>query len=494
MTTNPADILSKELRMKRMDLKLYKHPFKVLYLAAVVTIRFIHVVIVSLLTHPAFYAGFLPLCAILFASSHVDGPHIPYLSDFVHNIEYAVWWVGLGVLSSVGLGTGMHSGLLFLFPHIYFITSSSENCNHLDFDSRSNMWAGHMDPGMHFKCLSPPADASEFTTNVTFWGVFAKAAPAAFLWGLGTALGELPPYAASYTAAKARLADPEFEEIENEIKEKGENAMVMMKKWMIDFLQNHGWWGVFLMAAWPNAMFDLCGMCCGHFLMPFWSFFSAVAIGKGLVKVAYQLATIVLVFSKLFDEIRINILVAPLKFAPLANSFARLGWTPEKASKYFDSKIDALRTGGKSASANSTSEIATSSSWQLPTLGELFGYCVFVLIAVFLVSCIEQMAQARQKEIDEEILNKLIDGNTRNEKEVASATESKAAVFDNSPIKSTTSANTTDSITATSVISSSVKKDANNTSTRRSRSKSASGGRSRTQNNGGRSVSAVRRK
>jgi hypothetical protein len=31
---------------------------------------------------------------------------------------YVVWWVGLGVLSSIGLGTGMHSGLLFLFPHM----------------------------------------------------------------------------------------------------------------------------------------------------------------------------------------------------------------------------------------------------------------------------------------------------------------------------------------------------------------------------------------
>lgn len=32
--------------------------------------------------------------------------------------EYGLWWVGLGVLSSIGLGTGMHSGLLFLFPHM----------------------------------------------------------------------------------------------------------------------------------------------------------------------------------------------------------------------------------------------------------------------------------------------------------------------------------------------------------------------------------------
>ncbi len=33
-------------------------------------------------------------------------------------MQYVVWWVGLGVLSSIGLGTGMHSGLLFLFPHM----------------------------------------------------------------------------------------------------------------------------------------------------------------------------------------------------------------------------------------------------------------------------------------------------------------------------------------------------------------------------------------
>ena len=32
--------------------------------------------------------------------------------------RYVVWWVGLGVLSSIGLGTGMQSGVLFLFPHM----------------------------------------------------------------------------------------------------------------------------------------------------------------------------------------------------------------------------------------------------------------------------------------------------------------------------------------------------------------------------------------
>ena len=47
----------------------------------------------------------------------------------------------------------------------------------------------------------------------------------------------------------------------------------------------HGFWGIFLLAAWPNALFDLCGICCGHFLMPFWEFIGATMAGKALVKV-----------------------------------------------------------------------------------------------------------------------------------------------------------------------------------------------------------------
>ena len=62
----------------------------------------------------------------------------PQLEDAEMTVGYAVWWIGLGVLSSIGLGTGMHSGLLFLFPHmlkVHLTTSevfllSSIRCKH----------------------------------------------------------------------------------------------------------------------------------------------------------------------------------------------------------------------------------------------------------------------------------------------------------------------------------------------------------------------------
>ncbi len=47
-------------------------------------------------------------------SGAAEGP----LAEAEEWVEFAVWWLGLGVLSSIGLGTGMHSGLLFLFPHM----------------------------------------------------------------------------------------------------------------------------------------------------------------------------------------------------------------------------------------------------------------------------------------------------------------------------------------------------------------------------------------
>ena len=53
------------------------------------------------------------------------GQHTEELERLELWFWWAVWWVGLGILSSIGLGTGMHSGLLFLFPHMLKVPCSS---------------------------------------------------------------------------------------------------------------------------------------------------------------------------------------------------------------------------------------------------------------------------------------------------------------------------------------------------------------------------------
>ena len=63
-------------------------------------------------------------------TGHAAGIAERFVSEAEAWIQYVVWWVGLGVLSSVGLGSGMHSGLLFLFPHMLkvIIASNSHHC------------------------------------------------------------------------------------------------------------------------------------------------------------------------------------------------------------------------------------------------------------------------------------------------------------------------------------------------------------------------------
>ena len=47
---------------------------------------------------------------------------------------YVFWWVTLGFLSSVGLGTGLHTFLLFTGPHIVRVALTAAKCGSMSFD------------------------------------------------------------------------------------------------------------------------------------------------------------------------------------------------------------------------------------------------------------------------------------------------------------------------------------------------------------------------
>ncbi|GAA54234.1 vacuole membrane protein 1 [Clonorchis sinensis] len=59
-----------------------------------------------------------------------------------------------------------------------------------------------------------------------------------------------------------------------------------------------GFVGILLCASVPNPLFDLAGMTCGHFLVPFWSFFGATVIGKAIIKVHLQQFTVIALSSE----------------------------------------------------------------------------------------------------------------------------------------------------------------------------------------------------
>lgn len=83
--------------------------------------------------HQYWILALVALAATAATLHTVDGAHTPLVQAFRANIGFVLYWVGLGVVSSVGLGTGLHTFLLYLGPHIASVTLAAYECNSLDF-------------------------------------------------------------------------------------------------------------------------------------------------------------------------------------------------------------------------------------------------------------------------------------------------------------------------------------------------------------------------
>ena len=65
------------------------------------------------------------------------------LDGFKVTIEiffFAVWWLGLGVASSIGLGTGLHTFVLYLGPHIANVALAANECGYVP-EMYPNRWS-----------------------------------------------------------------------------------------------------------------------------------------------------------------------------------------------------------------------------------------------------------------------------------------------------------------------------------------------------------------
>ena len=85
----------------------------------------------------------------------------------------------------------------------------------------------------------------------------------------------------------------------------------------IEFTEKHGFFGVYLLASWPNAAFDMCGMACGWLEMPFWTFLGATVLGKGFTKVTIQcMVCITVTLSLLLTLLLLLLLTLTLTLKP----------------------------------------------------------------------------------------------------------------------------------------------------------------------------------
>uniref|UniRef100_A0A023EV67 Putative secreted protein n=1 Tax=Aedes albopictus TaxID=7160 RepID=A0A023EV67_AEDAL len=303
----------------------------------------------------------------------VPGSHQQIIKLVKSKGIFIIYWTGLGVLSSVGLGTGLHTFLLYLGPHIASVTLAAYECNSLDFP----------EPPYPNEIVCPEEEVIS-TAYPSMWAIMSKVRFEAFLWGAGTALGELPPY---FMAKASRLSGAEHEDFDDikeleDRKKHGDklNLFERGKLAMEKFVEKVGFLGILLCASIPNPLFDLAGITCGHFLVPFWTFFGATLIGKAIVKMHIQKIFVIIAFNEILVEKAVD-------FMALVPVIGKKLQMPFKA--FLQNQKDRLHRG--------TSKVAHSSP---NIIQNLFEYFVIFMVLFFVSSIFNSLAQSYQKKLN----------------------------------------------------------------------------------------------
>ncbi len=75
----------------------------------------------------------VPAIAVLIAAN-TNGSHRDIIQSIESSCRWYGGWVMLGIASSIGLGTGLHTFMLFLGPFIARATITAAKCGNVDFD------------------------------------------------------------------------------------------------------------------------------------------------------------------------------------------------------------------------------------------------------------------------------------------------------------------------------------------------------------------------
>jgi hypothetical protein len=240
------------------------------------------------------------------------------------------YWVGLGILSSVGLGSGLHTFVLFLGPQIAKTTMAAFDCNTLAIPIGSENLITNQDGCARFHNASSGWASWILEGHVSVWTILVKVIGISLAWGAGTAIGELPPYFVSLTASGSvtqseELSRSDLRSSDTKDTSKRLSKKERVEKFIRDAVRKYRWRFILPMAAIPNPLFDLAGLTCGALQIPFFDFFLPTLAGKALIKAPIQSLFVILVFSRgTFDWISTKVEPLPLLkwlWGKLANSF-----------------------------------------------------------------------------------------------------------------------------------------------------------------------------
>ncbi|AQK49173.1 Vacuole membrane protein KMS1 [Zea mays] len=273
-----GSVIPELLAKHKMDLEnltLTKHPIRTLHFFLLAMLQYLK----RLATYILRKSGLFFLLIVLVVASGIllsisDGLHKKHVQEFLNYAKFVLWWISLGVASSIGLGK------------FYFFSSQ-----HLGLKVGPS-W-------LDKKCseFGPPVyPASAHSVRIPVFDLLPQIQLEAVLWGIGTALGELPPYFISRAARLSGSKSKAVKELDAATsKEDGTVASTLdrSKRWLLSHSQHLNFFSILILASVPNPLFDLAGIMCGQFGVPFWEFFFATLIGKAIIKTHIQTLFIV---------------------------------------------------------------------------------------------------------------------------------------------------------------------------------------------------------
>ncbi|KAK9076892.1 hypothetical protein SSX86_005227 [Deinandra increscens subsp. villosa] len=385
------------------NLSLTSQPFKTLKLFIVAIAQYLQRSLIYLLTHGVWLMFLVIAVAagvVLFLS--VDGPHTTHAEELLEYVRFGLWWVALGVASSIGLGSGLHTFVLYLGPHIAFFTIKAMQCGRVDIKSaiydtiqlnRSPSWLKKDCSEFGPSLFSSPHGG----IKVPLTSILPQVQVEAILWGLGTALGELPPYFISRAASISGEIIDVAEELDTSSSENNGVASNLnnVKRWFLSHAQYLNFFTILVLASVPNPLFDLAGIMCGQFGIPFWKFFLATLIGKAIIKTHIQTVFIISVCNnQLLDWIE-NELIWMLSFIPGVAS----------ALPNIVAKLHAMKEKYMAAPLPVTSNIKVK-SWDL-SFASVWNLIVWLMLFNFFIKIVNSTAQSYLKKQQEKELSGL---------------------------------------------------------------------------------------
>ncbi|XP_022878810.1 vacuole membrane protein KMS1-like isoform X2 [Olea europaea var. sylvestris] len=245
------------------NLTLITQPVRTLKFFILAVVKYLRRSVAYLLSHGGWimlFSTIIAIAGVLLVT--IDGPHEKHVEEVLRYIQFGLWWVALGVASSIGLGSGLHTFVLYLGPHIALFTIKAMQCGRIDIKSapydtiqlkRGPSWLGK-------DCadFGPPLFLPSRGTQVPLGSILPQVQLEAILWGLGTALGELPPY---FISRAASISGDRVGAMENlNVSTSEENGIISarlneIKRW---FLSHAQYLNFFTILALASTVFIIC--------------------------------------------------------------------------------------------------------------------------------------------------------------------------------------------------------------------------------------------